>query len=304
MNKRSRGWCYTINNYDEYQKESIKLIRCKYHVFGEEKGEQKDTPHLQGFLYFENPQRGSTIESKLKAGTANHAHLETQAGTPLQAAEYCKKDGNFWECGELPQDQKKQGEKEKEKWEEIWKFAKENKLEDIPAKQRVMYYKTFLSIAKDFDTTKPDCPDIVLKDWQQNLFDALQEPVDSRIMHIIIDPVGGAGKSTFCRYLINKLEGVHIFGSGASKDIAYAIKQPYPKICLFDFARCTAEARPWNIVEQVKNGMVFNSKYESGMKYFPTPHVVVFTNQEPEQGKLSLDRMNCVYLSESFIVPI
>lgn len=300
MNKRSRGWCYTLNNYDNIIKEHLKLIRCKYHVFGEEKGEEKETPHLQGYLYFENALRGSTISKYFKDW---HPHLETQAGTPSQAAEYCKKDGEFWEQGDLPIDDKKKGEKEKEKWEDIWKCAKENRLDDIPAKQRVLYYKTFLSIAKDFDTSKPELPEIVLKDWQQALYEALQEEPDSRKIHIIIDPVGGAGKSTFCRWLINKIDGVQIFGSGASKDIAYAIKSPEKlKICLFDFARCTAEARPWNIVEQVKNGMVFNSKYESCMKYFPPPHVVVFTNQEVEPGKLSEDRMNCVYLSQSFVL--
>jgi len=294
MNARSRGWCYTLNNYDEVIKEHLKTLECKYHVFGEEKGEEKDTPHLQGYIYWVNAKKMSQV---LKLFKDWHPHLETQRGSAEEAATYCKKDGAFFEQGEMPAERGGGGgEKEKERWKLALEAAKSGRIDEIPPDIFLRHYNVIKAIRRDYDITRPVLPDIVLKDWQTDLLNNLNGAPDERIIHIIIDPKGGAGKSTFCRWLINNLEGVEIFGSGASKDIALAIKKP--KIALFDFARCVSEARPWNIVEQVKNGMVFNSKYESGMKYFPIPHVVVFTNQPVEPGKLSDDRMNNVYLSQ------
>lgn len=294
MNSRSRGWCYTLNNYDEIIKEHLKSIDCKYHVFGEEKGEEKETPHLQGYIYFVNQKSMRKVLSLFKDW---HPHLETQQGSIEEAATYCKKDGNFFEQGEMPAEKGQGGgQKEIERWKLALEAAKEGRIDDIPPDIFLRHYNVIKAIKRDYDKSRPVLPNIVLKDWQTTLLHDLQQEPDERVIHIIIDPVGGAGKSTFCRWLINNEEGVEIFGSGATKDIALAIKKP--RIALFDFARCCSEARPWNIVEQVKNGMVFNSKYESGMKYFPIPHVVVFTNQPVEPGKLSLDRMNNVWLSQ------
>lgn len=295
MNVRSRGWCYTLNNYDEVIYQQLMLIKdCKYHVFGKEEGEEKHTPHLQGFIYFENKK---SMKQVLKYFPNHHPHLETMQGTAKQAADYCKKEQNFQEYGEIPLEKGKGGgDIEKERWNQALIDAKAGRIDEIPADIFLRHYNVIKAIKRDYDVTKPVLPNIILHEWQENLLETLKQSPDERLIHIIIDPVGGAGKSTFCRWLIHNLEGVEIFGSGASKDIALAIKKP--RVALFDFARCVAEARPWNIVEQVKNGMVFNSKYESGMKYFPIPHVVVFTNQAVEPGKLSDDRMNCVWLSQ------
>jgi len=44
-------------------------------------------------------------------------------------------------------------------------------------------------------------------------------------------------------------------------------------------------------VEAVKNGMVCNTKYETGVKLFNAPHVIIFSNYPPENvEELSKDR--------------
>jgi len=91
-------------------------------------------------------------------------------------------------------------------------------------------------------------------------------------------------------------EGVEMFGAGKSSDLCCAVKSP--KIALFDFARCMSDSSPWNAVEQIKNGCVFNAKYDSGMKFFPVPHVFVFTNSLPDSNKLSADRLVITELSK------
>lgn len=101
MSVRSRAWCFTINNYDtdslwlDHFKQVLGDI-CRYVVLGFEVGSE-GTRHIQGYMYFENARAFSSIKKLMP-----RAHLEAAKGTPEQAAAYCKKDGDYWEQGELP----------------------------------------------------------------------------------------------------------------------------------------------------------------------------------------------------------
>lgn len=70
--------------------------RVNYLVMGEEKGDS-GTPHLQGYVELKNP---ATVLG-LKRMFSNRMHVEARRGTPAEAAKYCKKDGKFWETGEI-----------------------------------------------------------------------------------------------------------------------------------------------------------------------------------------------------------
>jgi len=74
---------------------SLNDIPCVYHVWGYELGEN-GTPHIQGFIQMEKKLRLNGMKKYLP-----RAHLEVRKGTSEQAAEYCKKEGDFVEKGEL-----------------------------------------------------------------------------------------------------------------------------------------------------------------------------------------------------------
>jgi hypothetical protein len=93
---RSRGWIFVLNNYDEKEFEEFKDLETKYTVIGEEVGDS-GTPHLQGYVYFAN--KMSLKQLRL---INSRAHYEMQKGTCDQAADYCKKDGKFFEKGNFP----------------------------------------------------------------------------------------------------------------------------------------------------------------------------------------------------------
>lgn len=93
---KSRAYCFTLNNYTEAEYLSVSSLECKYLVVGKEKGDS-GTPHLQGYLYYDNPRSFNSVKKSIP-----RAHLEISKGTPLQASEYCKKDKDFIEKGELP----------------------------------------------------------------------------------------------------------------------------------------------------------------------------------------------------------
>jgi len=98
MNVRSRGWCFTRNNYNDediFRVEDV-ASTATYLIYGKEVGDS-GTPHLQGYVYFENSKSFSKITKLLP-----HCHLEVQKGTGCEASDYCKKDGAYKEFGTLP----------------------------------------------------------------------------------------------------------------------------------------------------------------------------------------------------------
>lgn len=102
MDQRSRGWCFTLNNYDQADLDRLPTIDSQYLVYGREIGES-GTSHLQGFVYFTNARTGKSVKKKV----SDRAHVEPMRGTPQQAADYCKKEGAYHEQGTLPQQGKR-----------------------------------------------------------------------------------------------------------------------------------------------------------------------------------------------------
>lgn len=105
MNKKSRGWCFTINNYTDEDIKTLGKIReeCRYAIAGMEIGEQK-TPHIQGYVYFETPRYLTSIGKKY----IPRGHLIAARGLPEQNKSYCEKDGNLlFEFGEIPKQGKR-----------------------------------------------------------------------------------------------------------------------------------------------------------------------------------------------------
>jgi len=119
MAPRSRSFVFTVNNYTENDIETLKSLDYVYLIFGYERGES-NTPHLQGFIHFRNALRFSTLKQWLP-----RAHWEKRKGSIQQAADYCKKEGNFQEFGEIPSDPKDKGNKSKETWTTILAKAEE-----------------------------------------------------------------------------------------------------------------------------------------------------------------------------------
>lgn len=99
---RKRDWCFTLNNYttDEFEYLNSLMVNdgLVYMVVGKECGES-GTKHLQGYIYFKSAKTMSAVKKYLKC---DRLHLETTKGTPQQASDYCKKEGDFFLIGELP----------------------------------------------------------------------------------------------------------------------------------------------------------------------------------------------------------
>jgi len=86
---------FTLNNYTTEEEKEIREWETKYKVVGKEKG-KSGTQHLQGYIELEKSLRLGTLKKRFP-----RMHVEKRRGTAKQAAEYCKKEGNFWEEGEI-----------------------------------------------------------------------------------------------------------------------------------------------------------------------------------------------------------
>ena len=132
----TRGWCFTINNYTEHDEHIVFDMAeyAKYVVCGREFGEENGTPHLQGFVYF-------STEKSMKQMKEIHptAHWEPMRGTVDQASEYCKKEGDYFEAGVKPLNQREKGECGKQSIEERWALAKAGQFEQLPPEHLKIY---------------------------------------------------------------------------------------------------------------------------------------------------------------------
>ena len=140
---QSRDWCFTLNNPMEDEIASIYGAEhgsfgggVKYLVAGMEGMGPDCTPHIQGFVQWNGPK---TLE-KCKA-VLDRAHWEKRRGSPTQAAEYCKKEGDFFEVGECGLTRE---ENMKLSNQERWALAKEGKFVDLPPEHYQTYKKIFM----------------------------------------------------------------------------------------------------------------------------------------------------------------
>ncbi len=150
-----RGWCFTLNNYTDAQYEQLRSVECKYLVVGKEVGES-GTPHLQGYVYFENALRFDTVKGRLPG----EPHIEAQRGSNEQAIAYCKKDAAFEEFGEPPMSQKRKGELNAERWALAKRQAIEGKSEDIDPQIYIQHYSSIRGIMRDHPQDVADADDV------------------------------------------------------------------------------------------------------------------------------------------------
>lgn len=148
--------------------------KMEYMVVGEEVGEN-GTPHVQGFVILKVRTRLSAMKKWMP-----RAHLELMRGNSEQAAEYCKKDGNFMEYGVFEfvdksgglgtrsiQGASRGGEAKAQLYRDVIALAKKGQFQNIENDYPVQYwqnYHTMKRIAMD-NPHKLDSLDRLDNEW-------------------------------------------------------------------------------------------------------------------------------------------
>jgi hypothetical protein len=133
--------------------------------------------------------------------------------------------------------------------------------------------------------------------WQDELLQRLDGEVDKREVIWIWENEGNTGKTSMAVWLYDNREAYIV--SGNAKDISYALSEldKFPKIIVIDIPRSNEGFLSYQVVEQLKAGLLFSAKYKSKAIRFNVPHVVIFSNQPPDHGKLSSDRWRVYKIS-------
>jgi len=140
------------------------------------------------------------------------------------------------------------------------------------------------------------------KEFQKFIMDLVDTEADDRTINWIYDPVGCAGKTTLAKHLCINHPGKILYVSGKAADIKYGVTSFLDNeindlyLLFIDLTRSVENFVSYEAIEAVKNGIFYNTKYESKMIVFNSPHVVVLANFEPELEKLSADRWNIIEL--------
>ena len=164
------------------------------------------------------------------------------------------------------------------------KCRNESALIDYCQKEMVLFTIGFPKPVRIIDTLYP---------WQQYVETLYKGTPDNRKIYWFWESVGNVGKSAFVKYMVVKHKALFCDGGKKSDliNLVFNTNMDDVKCVIWDLPRSTKGNISYATLECVKNGMVCNTKYETGVKVFNPPHVIVFANFPPDDVKqLSEDR--------------
>lgn len=139
--------------------------------------------------------------------------------------------------------------------------------------------------------------------WQLNVVNVITSPINNRLIYWFWENKGNVGKTSLCKYLCVRHNALLVTGKGTDMKygiISYIAKHGWaPKIIIIDVPRSIdTDYVSYTGIEEIKNGIFFNNKYESDMCIFNSPHLIVFSNEEPNKDKLSNDRWRIICIDD------
>lgn len=307
---RSDRWLFVLNNYTEQEEEDISRLfddkskKIKYIVFGREIAPSTGTPHLQGFVQFDSKYR-PTVSGVIKTfgvgrNGVNPIHFKiSTCRNPSDAAEYCKKDGDFVQFGKFPEAPIQGKDSALLNCIADMKAGMTNPkiIRDCYPAVYSKHSKLLQELIQDY-RVPPEVEKHPLRIWQQDLYAKLIRPANDREIIFVVDPIGNCGKTWFHRYYRD------IFPTGIAqmipnsnfREMSYHLNADI-KVMFIDVRR-SSEKIDYNFLEAVKDGEVDSNKYTPYLKCLKKVHVVVFTNHEPCMISLSRDRYVLLRVTE------
>jgi len=291
---QSKYWCYTLNNYTDRDLSHLSGLytdgtnHVTYNVYGKEVADS-GTPHLQGYIELSTRKRMPQLKTLLSNNTV---HLETRRLSAKQAADYCKKDGDFNEYGSISQ----VASGARNDLASLRASIVTDHIRDLASLREkhpnvcAKYPSFVMDILHDTRTLEV-LPQHNLYSWQTQLLTRLQQdPCDRKII-FIVDQTGNSGK-TYMTKVLSRQSHVQRLEPCKAADFLYAFNAEATTV-LIDVARAAAPTLQYTLLEKLKNGQALITKYQSRDISFTPPHVVVFMNEYPstvQPNTLSEDR--------------
>lgn len=139
--------------------------------------------------------------------------------------------------------------------------------------------------------------------WQAEVLERCKMEPNDREINYIIDIKGNTGKSKFAKYMWFHHQAIFLPWGKTNDLLNYVAKNKDAGIFFFDLSR--SKPADWAkddisaAMEQIKNGMIVNLKYETCGMVFDPPHIWCFSNQPPNLSSMSRDRWAFWLIDES-----
>lgn len=278
--KKTRAWTLTINNPTKEEEQIIDNLFDDDKVVdlvGQYERGESGTLHIQLLINWKNPRSFGGVKKLFP-----RAHIEAVKNL-IGTAKYCSKEDTREEL--LPS------------WEKIGSKALQKEW-NMEQEQK--------EVSDKYVTD--DCEDPLegktLRPWQEEILELYGTEPDDRKIYWYYDPIGGKGKTSLAKSLLMNYDDV-LLCTGSVKDSKYVIAQwimankwkRSPRMIIYDIARCQDSERiSYQALEDLKNGIFVSTKYESRNVVYKCPHMIVFSNQLPDEKKVSQDRWVIKYM--------
>lgn len=294
---RSRNWCFT--SYAVNDRKWMDDTNIRYYKYGEEICPTTKKLHLQGWMQLK-VQKDLNWIKKLNSTD----HFEICSGSIDDNEKYVAKNGIIFSKGAIKVmgqrvdlddvvDKIKDGTYSKFSTSYIKYGGNIEKLVQLKKDE-----DGFLISKKNFDDNF--VVDGIFKSLpRQNKWLSILNGQDNRQILWIFDISGSIGKSTFSDYLEFYHNAISLTNS-ASRDIAHAYDRQ--SIVAFDFERSVDEKINYGVIENLKNGKIFSSKYDSKSKRFTKPKIIVFSNFAPDTSKLTTNRWHILIYENNELI--
>lgn len=297
MSKSQRNYCFT--SFSESEPKFTEGMR--YLIYQKEQCPHSGKLHWQGYVELHNKLTMNGVKTLFNDNTI---HLEIRRGTREQARAYCMKPDSQCTPPVEHGDWKAGGRGSRTDLHKLVSDIENGSTDYELLKtqpETVERYRTFIKHARNIINEHKS------KEYIQQQFPTHKElnKVQTKIMeHIatqnerqvtwVYDEEGGCGKTWLSKYLIANCDAIR-FTNGKTKDISYAYNNN--PIVVFDFARSCEDRINYQIIEDLKNGILFSTKYESKQKIFAPPKIVIMANFHPNKSALSKDRWDIINIS-------
>lgn len=263
-------------------KETARVLGWLDWIFQFEKG-QGGFCHFQGYCHVGTPKQRPTPWGAMMQGPMPGIHVSPSSTTGINALKnYCMKTDNTKVSGPWAKD--------------MDKLAK--KLKELAIKELPEY--------KGEDRVQLE----QMTDLQKAIIEEVttQQPDQRRVIYIW-DQLGHTGKSAIADHLCFKHDAC-LVNWMEQKDLLEVMREAAERRCkiyIFDLERTKPahvnEAAIYNVIEQLKCGRLCVPKYNSKTFWFPKPHVVVFSNQQPSFQYLTQDRFFVLQTTKEDVIP-
>lgn len=133
---------------------------------------------------------------------------------------------------------------------------------------------------------------IELLPWQHAMIEDLDDQNDREIT-VVVDTEGNHGKTWFAKFCVATHRATYVPPLQDAQDfMAFAMAKP-DKAYVFDMPRSESIKQRkgmWSAIEQIKNGYLYDKRYQFRDMWIDPPKIIVFCNEAPDLDELSSDR--------------